>query len=359
MPKSKGLPNGVEYILNSDDEKVWRVRKMVKGEKIFKTFGTGKKAELEARVFAEQIQHARYSQDTTLLPSITISVKEAIKEYFQSIHHLAPLTIRSKKASYDRFENYFRDFQLRKINTYDLLNLFREQEDYKFTSLYVLKNNVSAFFKFLKASGYILEIPEIKLPVNLSYESECNRRRNPLTKNNLIIVMDNLPDSWWGNAIRIIAFTGMRLGEAKGLRWENVFDDYIQIKESFYFKPKSEKGIRQIPLHPVVKEIISNNRLNKTEVPIPGLNGKQMNTSQLNNNWLRFRQRLSKEKKIDVYDTRIHDLRHTFGMLMASKLNLPLLQRILGHSNIKQTAYYAQQTDDFIQKEIKEKGFPF
>jgi len=359
MPKTKGLPHGVEYTLLSDGQKSWQVRKMVKGKKVFKKFGTGKQGELEARVFAEQVHRAKFSPDETILPSITISVEQAIKEYYISIRHLAPLTRKSKQASYKRFYAYFKDYQLRHIKSSDISNFFRKQIDYKYTSLYVLRNNVSVFFKFLKSSGYISDIPELILPVNLSYETECNKRRKPLTPEHLKIVLFSLPETWWGDAVKVLVFTGMRIGELRGLRWENVFDKYIFVKASKHFKPKSAKGERRIPLHPIAKQIIEYNKERGAEYPIPNINGGQINSSILNARWKTFRIKLSEENNIDLENTRLHDLRHTFGMLMAKSLNLPYLQKVMGHSTIKQTSYYAQQTDDLVQQEIEKNGFPF
>lgn len=357
--KGYGLPAGVGFIINSDGQKVWHVRKMVKGKRIFKTFGTGKQSQLEARVFAEQITMAKYSSDSTVLPSITISVEEAIKEYFESIKHLSPYTIKSKKASYIRFLTYFKDFQLRNIRSTDLSRFFVNNNDYKYTSLCVLKNNISAFFKFLKSTGYISNIPTMELPVKLSYEAECAKRRKPLSKIDLEIVLERLPDIWWGNTIKIMVFTGMRFSECKNLRWQDVFDTYIFVRKSEQFSPKSLKGERRIPLHPVAKAIIEKNRENGSQYPIPGNNGNLLNNSILSAKWRPFRETISNELKIDISKCRPHDMRHTFGMFMIKGLDLPSLQRVMGHSSIKQTAYYAQQTDDIIQKEIDEKGFPF
>ncbi|MCA9445402.1 MAG: tyrosine-type recombinase/integrase, partial [Candidatus Omnitrophica bacterium] len=63
----------------------------------------------------------------------------------------------------------------------------------------------------------------------------------------------------------------------------------------------------------------------------------------------RYNKDKSKKERIRE-DTRIHDLRHTFGFWSARRVPLPTLKTIMGHASITQTAdYCAQDSSTAIQ----------
>jgi site-specific recombinase XerD len=51
--------------------------------------------------------------------------------------------------------------------------------------------------------------------------------------------------------------------------------------------------------------------------------------------------------KADIRDARLHDLRHTFASLLVSGgMSLPMIGRLLGHTQVQTTQRYAHLYDD-------------
>ena len=68
-------------------------------------------------------------------------------------------------------------------------------------------------------------------------------------------------------------------------------------------------------------------------------------TSAINRVWSRVR------KRADLADVRLHDLRHTFASVGAgASIGLPLIGKLLGHTQASTTARYAHLADDPVRR---------
>jgi integrase len=175
-----------------------------------------------------------------------------------------------------------------------------------------------------------------------------------LTLEEVEAVLHAMPDEPVGRTegalILAAAMTGMRRGELLGLRWKDVdwearklrvVRTYVGGKED---TPKSESSRRAVPLANRLADELE--RLRKTspytadDEPVfthPGGTGLPLDGSAVSKSFKRALRRA------DVRDVRFHDLRHTFGTMMASSPNVSMrtLQRWLGHSDPATTAIYA------------------
>jgi site-specific recombinase XerD len=62
-------------------------------------------------------------------------------------------------------------------------------------------------------------------------------------------------------------------------------------------------------------------------------------------------------KKAKLDDTRIHDLRHTFASLLVSGgMTLPMVGRLLGHTQAQTTLRYAHLYDDPLRAGLDQVG---
>jgi len=62
-------------------------------------------------------------------------------------------------------------------------------------------------------------------------------------------------------------------------------------------------------------------------------------------------------KAAGVTGLRIHDLRHSFASeLVSSGASLPLIGRLLGHSDVKTTSRYAHLYDDPLREAVEKVG---
>lgn len=144
-----------------------------------------------------------------------------------------------------------------------------------------------------------------------------------------------------GWAYVLIIFTGIRRGEALGLKWSKVDDEYIDIEntlvevdgELISKGPKSKSSKRKIKLCKTAKEALKNLRVTSTcEYVISTSKGKNVRPSEF------YRTFASICKGAGLPNYGIHSLRHTFAsMLFNNGCELPLISRLLGHSDTKIT----------------------
>lgn len=187
-------------------------------------------------------------------------------------------------------------------------------------------------------------------------------------------------------------WTGMRVGEITGLRWEDIdFDNnLIHINHTLVYydtrtekgcnfainTPKTKAGKRTIPMLPKVKKALKQEKERQNDlgincnVKIDGytnfvfLNrfGNVYQQCSLN----KALKRIIRDCNYEIFDGKIksdtilpnfsnHSLRHTFTTRMVeSGINLKVMQEILGHSDISTTMnIYAEATQDLKEKEMK------
>ena len=132
-------------------------------------------------------------------------------------------------------------------------------------------------------------------------------------------------------ATRLLIFTGCRLNEIMTLKWE-----HIDLTEKVLRLPDSKTGAKVVHLgQPAIELIETAKQVADNPWIITGtLEGKRL--SDLQPFWQRVRARAG------LKDVRIHDLRHTFASAaVASGQGLPMIGKLLGHTQVQTTARYA------------------
>jgi integrase len=132
---------------------------------------------------------------------------------------------------------------------------------------------------------------------------------------------------------KLLILTGARLGEIQTLKW-----DYV--KEGCFMLPDSKTGAKKVYFGPEVQSLLDAlMRVPSNPYVIVGpVTGEHMNDMQ--KPWRRIRKRAGLE------DVRIHDLRHTFASFMVTAgHSLPMIGKLLGHSQPQTTARYAHLAD--------------
>jgi integrase len=140
-------------------------------------------------------------------------------------------------------------------------------------------------------------------------------------------------------AARVLILSGCRLGEIMTLKW-----DYIDFDERVLRLPDSKTGKKIVHLGaPAVEYLHDAQRIDGNPWVITGtLTGKPL--SDLQPFWQRVRARAG------VKDVRIHDLRHTFASTaVASGQGLPMIGKLLGHTQVQTTARYAHLAADPVR----------
>ena len=198
---------------------------------------------------------------------------------------------------------------------------------------------------------------------------------------------------WWP-MFTVLLGTGCRIGEALGLRWQDLDYDRrtISINHSLSYyqkpesnksvlrisKPKTEAGIRTIPMLDIVKDAFEmlyeeqlENGFNETE--IDGMSGfifcnrfgTVPNPQTVNHTIKRIansynadevvRAKRERRDPIILPNFSCHHLRHTFcTRLCENETNLKVIQSIMGHRNIETTMdIYAEATEEKKQESFE------
>ena len=143
-------------------------------------------------------------------------------------------------------------------------------------------------------------------------------------------------------AIRLLILTGCRVGEILNLRWREV-----DLERGLLHLPDSKTGRKVVLLgEAAVKIIGSLPRVG--EYVIFGTEPDQPRTD-LKRPWNAIRARAG------IKDVRLHDLRHSFASVGAGAgLGLPIIGKLLGHSQPRTTAKYAHLADDPLRRAAEE-----
>ena len=139
-------------------------------------------------------------------------------------------------------------------------------------------------------------------------------------------------------AIRLLMLTGCRKSEILTLRWEHVALDVGELR-----LPESKTGARVISLPPMAVNLLAGfSRDQDGPWVIPG-RYPGTHLRDLTDAWKVIRTRAG------LNHVRIHDLRHSFASrALALGESLPMIGKLLGHSQIETTARYAHLARDSI-----------
>ncbi|MCH9019104.1 MAG: site-specific integrase [Proteobacteria bacterium] len=143
-------------------------------------------------------------------------------------------------------------------------------------------------------------------------------------------------------AIRLLIFTGARLGEILNLQWRDV-----DIERACLRLPESKTGAKVIHLNAPALEVL--NGLERSEHNPWVITGREPEKPLVNlrKPWHRIR------KAAEIEDMRLHDLRHSFASVgVAGGLSLPMIGALLGHAQPATTARYAHLAADPLKQAV-------
>ena len=149
--------------------------------------------------------------------------------------------------------------------------------------------------------------------------------------------------------------TGLRLGELLNLQWGNVdFErSVLKVRKKDDWQPKS--GEREVPLNDGMIELLTRLRpknTTRTNYVFVSENGGKLKR-KLRKDLIRAATRAGLD---DV--TKIHSLRHTFASHLVMKgVDLPTVQKLLGHSDIQTTMIYAHLAPDHLADAVDKLSF--
>ena len=140
-------------------------------------------------------------------------------------------------------------------------------------------------------------------------------------------------------AIRLLMLTGCRLGEIMTLKW-----DHVDTKARELRLPDSKTGAKVVHFGQTAADILDGiEKLDGNPYVITGKkDGNRL--TDLQHPWQRIR------KKAGLAGVRIHDLRHSYASgALALGEGLPMIGKLLGHSQVQTTARYAHLANDPVK----------
>lgn len=157
--------------------------------------------------------------------------------------------------------------------------------------------------------------------------------------------LDEHPNQIAADAIRLQLLTGARIGEVLMSEWRHFdLDRGVWIKPSHHTK---QKRTEHLPLSRAAGSLLAEmktKRGDRSRFPFPGRSPIAPISSLK-----RFWQTVTSTAGLEDY--RIHDNRHTHAShLVSSGMSLPIVGRLLGHTNPSTTQRYAHLADDPLRE---------
>jgi len=136
--------------------------------------------------------------------------------------------------------------------------------------------------------------------------------------------------------------TGARLREILGLRWE-----YVDLERGLFLLPDSKTGRKAIILNAPAVAIL--NDLPRFDIHVIASEIQGRPRHDLNKPWRLVTTRA------ELAGVRIHDLRHTHASYgVRAGFGLPIIGKLLGHSQPATTARYAHLDNDPLRRASNE-----
>ena len=137
----------------------------------------------------------------------------------------------------------------------------------------------------------------------------------------------------------MLMLTGCRLSEIQKLQWK-----HVDLEAGELHLRETKTGGRAVPLAPSAARLLE--ALPREEDNPWVITGRKPGShlTDLQHPWRRIRARA------ELDDVRIHDLRHTFASrALALGEGLPMIGKLLGHTQVQTTARYAHLARDTVK----------
>tara|TARA_R100000951_G_scaffold113021_1_gene114330 strand:- start:24 stop:887 length:864 start_codon:yes stop_codon:yes gene_type:complete len=181
----------------------------------------------------------------------------------------------------------------------------------------------------------------------IEYERENNKRdfvvSEDLEKKILLTARlsyrDDEADLW-----ECLILTGCRVSELINLTWDQIVDNaFLHLKDTK--NPLGGDPIeRFVPIFDDVKKILAKRKKMGLEKPFP------LSIHAVEHAWRTMRKKLGMEHEKDFV---MHSLRHTcITRLLKKKIGIEVVQKIVGHQDIRMTQRYNHPTKDDLKNAI-------
>lgn len=278
-------------------------------------------------------------------------------------------------ASQRTYESTFRvhlmpelgDRQMRAITANDLQALMNERQGFGLSTLNSIKTIIVNVFAKAYAQGIIDRDPSAGITRPTSKEKESRRALTDAEADAVLKVADEHPN---GLILKVLYYTGMRLGEACGLQWHDI--DFktrtISVRRDVDFKAgcigevKTKYSLRDIPMPDKLFETLFPLRGLGGAYVLPAPNGDHWRNTPLSRVWLDLMEAVyAADNSIESRSTKsgrasiltAHYFRHNYAtVLYYAGVDVLTAQRYLGHAKAQTTIdIYTHLNEEKAQKD--------
>lgn len=330
------------------------------------------------RQINRDIEDGIYSNDITM--------NECFERYMKTKVDLREGTRHKYHLEYNRWINntWFGNKQISKIKKSDVILFYKEKSET------LANGTIRCLHKYIHAALEMAVEDDLirKNPANNCIKDYMGSEpRTAMNKEETLKFLEYAENYKNGSdyllAVKIMLGTGLRVGEVTGITWDDVDfkNKTINIDKQFTLiagggkheyhisKPKTESGIRKVPMSDDVYDMIYHHKKDtyfqslKYGTSVDGYSGFVFHTrtglpilsSRINDYLSKVIKSYNESHEDKLPKISCHTMRHTFCTRMAEMgINPKSLQYIMGHSNYKTTAdVYITETENHAQEEFE------
>jgi integrase len=279
-----------------------------------------------------------------------LTVAELVERYIKEVlPKLAPRTGREYRAMFGGWIlPAIGRLKVAAVSGEDIERLHRKiSAEGKLRRANAVKNLCSGLFKKAITWKFLTDNPARNIEGNAEHGRE--RYLAPEELERLVKVLDERrakrPDSV--DAIALAMLTGCRRGELLSMKWADV-----DLAEAVWVKPAASTKQRKLHRVPLSEDAVGVLRRRQDERTAGGKvvrlkddhvfrgAGSKTHSNTLERDWYLIR------AAAGIEDVRFHDLRHSFAsMLVGEGLSLPIIGKMLDHTQASTTSRYAHLAD--------------
>lgn len=220
-------------------------------------------------------------------------------------------------------------------------------------------NGVKKMMFSLFDKAVVCNIIAVNPAKNLTVKGKPKKERRALTANERILYLDACQNHPFGTAALFLYYLGLRRGELFALTKSDIHDETITINKQYIFPnnnqpflslPKTENGIREVPIPKALRKAVDFSKLND------GLlfcrdDGQPYSYTEIRNQWKSFiTSALGNKSEITM-----HYLRHNYCCMLFEVGVPPItVKEIVGHESIETTlSIYTHFTETMRNNDYK------
>lgn len=281
--------------------------------------------------------------------------REFIKEFWDYYKTQVRASTLESRLRYirDLFLPEFGGLTLEDIDTHAIdAFIAKYSPNYKSSSMNTILATLRMILHTAQRWGYIQETPKVqslKIPHEAHLDFLSFEETNKL--------LEAVPQIGRGVAVWLALKAGLRIGEIRGLTWDNVnlFSSELRVVQQLYdnddIGPTKTGHTRTVPI-PESLAIVLRRVPRSLKCPFVIQEGGVVPTSGALYGWL---QGVLRNLGIERENSNIglHDLRHTYAShLVIQGVPLKAVQELLGHTEIQTTMIYAHLTSQSLRASV-------